>query len=167
MTPSNDLSIRPAKMADAATLVEFNRLLARETERLELNQSTVARGVENLLRDPTRGFYLLAEGNDSVVGSLMVTFEWSDWRDANFWWIQSVYVRKDFRRRGVYRKLYGHICDLARKSNACGIRLYVEKENFAAQRTYAQLGMNESHYKIFEMEIANPAKRVSENSDDS
>ena len=164
MESSNDLSIRSAKMADAATLVEFNQLLAQETERLELNQSTVARGVENLLRDPTRGFYVLAEENGSVVGSLMVTFEWSDWRDANFWWIQSVYVRKDFRRRGVYRKLYEHVCDLARQSNACGIRLYVEKENFGAQKTYAQLGMKESYYKVFEMEIARLAKPLSSDS---
>lgn len=161
MANGNKLKIREAKSIDAATLTEFNRLLARETERLELDPSTVASGVENLLRDSTRGFYLLAETNDSVVGALMVTFEWSDWRDANFWWIQSVYVRQDFRQRGVYRKLHEHVCDLARRSNSCGIRLYVEKENLVAQKTYANLGMTEARYKVFETDLTRPAKPFS------
>ncbi|MEO6034079.1 MAG: GNAT family N-acetyltransferase [Verrucomicrobiota bacterium] len=167
MPDPNALIIRAAEISSATTLIDFNCRLVQETEHLELDRSIVARGVENLLNHPARGFYLLAEQDGQVAGSLMVTFEWSDWRDANFWWIQSVYVRVEFRRRGVYRKLFEQVCKLARESNACGIRLYVEKENFVAQKTYTQLGMNESHYKIFEMELACGTRRVPENLDNS
>jgi len=155
------LTIRRAKIGDAATLAAFNQLLAQETEGRALEKSIILRGVRNLLRDRSRGFYLLAEEDDSIVGALMVTFEWSDWRNANFWWIQSVYVRKEFRQRGVYRKLHEQVCKLAKQSKSCGIRLYVEKENLVAQKTYNRLGMNEACYKMFEANFGPAAKPFS------
>jgi ribosomal protein S18 acetylase RimI-like enzyme len=116
---------------------------------------TLTAGVRNLLRNDQYGFYVVAEAADSagrkeVVGSLMVTYEWSDWRDAVFWWIQSVYVAPESRRRGIYRRLYEFVKDLAAQQNVCGFRLYVERENVAAQRTYERLGMTEAHYKMYE-----------------
>jgi GNAT superfamily N-acetyltransferase len=154
MQIENHFLVRKAVLADAATLAEFNRHLAWETERMKLSAETVTQGVENLLRNPERGFYLVAEENKELAGCLMITFEWSDWRNANFWWVQSAYVREMSRRKGIYRKLYEQACELARESgDVCGIRLYVEKENLVAQQTYARLGMSESCYKIFETKI--------------
>jgi ribosomal protein S18 acetylase RimI-like enzyme len=112
--------------------------------------------VENLLRDERYGFYVVAEycasaDSREVAGSLMVTYEWSDWRNGVFWWIQSVYVKPEFRRQGVYRRLYEFIKQrAAQESNVCGFRLYVEKENRIAQATYERLGMTETYYKMFE-----------------
>ncbi len=151
---TNGLIIRPATSADAATLVAFNLRLAAETEQRELDPKIVTAGVENLLRNSALGFYIVAEQDKRVVGALMITFEWSDWRNKTFWWIQSVYVHPDFRRRGIYRKLYGHVSQLAEQSReVCGLRLYVKKSNLVAQRAYSQLGMDEATYKIFEAMI--------------
>ena len=151
---TDGLIIRPATSADAATLVEFNLALANETEHRKLDPKIVRAGVENLLRDAKLGFYTVAEQNKRVVGALMITFEWSDWRNKTFWWIQSVYVHQDFRRRGIYRRLYDHVRGLAEQTGeVCGLRLYVEKGNLVAQQAYSQLGMSEAAYKIFEAEI--------------
>ena len=150
------VKIRRAKPGDAQTLVEFNRAMALETEALELSEETLASGVRNLFENPQFGFYVVAEdGGGGVaaepVGSLMITYEWSDWRDGLFWWIQSVYVRPDFRRRGVYRSLYLFAKrEAARDPRVRGFRLYVERENRIAQETYERLGMAETHYKMFE-----------------
>lgn len=149
-----DLIIRRAASNDAETLVQFNLSLARETEDRELSEDIVKLGVQRLLGEPERGFYFVAEQAGQVIGALLITFEWSDWRNANFWWIQSVYVHKDFRRRGIYRRLYEHVYQLAKQSGeVCGLRLYVEKENLNAQQTYVQLGMADSGYKVFEAAI--------------
>lgn len=143
--------IRIGTERDLATLVEFNQAMARETEARELAAHTVSEGVSGLLRNPHYGFYLVAEVDGETVGSLMVTFEWSDWRNALFWWIQSVYVKPGFRRRGVYRRLYAEVKERARRQGGvCGFRLYVERENRSAQRTYGALGMNDSGYLLFE-----------------
>jgi ribosomal protein S18 acetylase RimI-like enzyme len=109
-------------------------------------------GIENLLRHKRHGFYLIAETSEAeAVGSLMITYEWSDWRNGLFWWIQSVYIAPQFRRRGIYRRLYEFVKELAAKQDGVrGFRLYVEKENRTAQRTYEQLGMSETHYLMFE-----------------
>jgi ribosomal protein S18 acetylase RimI-like enzyme len=157
------LSMRIADARDVPTLVEFNRAMARETEDLELAIDVLTEGVENLLHSPQYGFYVVAEESGTtdadggaevvgeVVGSLMVTYEWSDWRNGLFWWIQSVYVRPPARRRGIYRKLYEFVRSLAaNEPNVRGFRLYVERQNLPAQQTYARLGMNETHYKMFE-----------------
>ena len=144
------MRIRLATPADAGVLIEFNAAMALETEGKELLPDVIGAGVRSLLGNPAAGFYLLAE-EDSAVGSLMITKEWSDWRNGTFWWIQSVYVRPRFRRQGVYKNLYRHVQELASKDRAvCGFRLYVERENERAQATYSALGMKQTHYLVFE-----------------
>ena len=144
------MRIRLATPVDAGVLIEFNAAMALETEGKELLTDVIGAGVRSLLGNPAAGFYLLAE-QDSAVGSLMITKEWSDWRNGTFWWIQSVYVRPEFRRQGVYKNLYRHVQELASKDPAvCGFRLYVERENERAQATYSALGMKPTHYLVFE-----------------
>ena len=144
------MRIRLATPADAGVLIEFNAAMALETEGKELLPDVIGAGVRSLLGNPAAGFYLLAE-EDSAVGSLMITKEWSDWRNGTFWWIQSVYVRPQFRRQGIYKNLYRHVQELASKDPAvCGFRLYVERENDRAQATYAALGMKQTHYLVYE-----------------
>ena len=146
--------IRSAVAADAPALAEFNRAMARETEERELNPQAVARGVRAVFDDPSRGFYLVAEIGGELAAALMVTTEWSDWRNGAFWWIQSVYVAPQWRRRGIYRMLHRHLREMAaRDQTVCGLRLYVERENHAAQKTYASLGMEETRYKMFEQPL--------------
>lgn len=145
------MRIRLATEADADAIVEFNRAMALETEGKELLPEVIGAGVRALLRKPGSGFYVVAEARPEVVGALMVTKEWSDWRNGEFWWIQSVYVRPQFRRRGVYRTLYRWLQGMARKKKAsCGFRLYVERENRRAQATYKALGMKKTRYRVFE-----------------
>ena len=142
---------RLATAGDAAVLAEFNAAMALETEGKELLPDVIGAGVRSLLATPPSGFYLLAETEGQVVGSLLVTKEWSDWRNGDFWWIQSVYVRPAWRRQGVYKRLYRHVQKLAAKDPAvCGFRLYVERENKQAQSTYRTLGMKETRYLVFE-----------------
>ena len=125
--------------------------MALETERKVLLARVIGAGVRGLLRRPDSGFYTVAEHDGEVVAALMVTKEWSDWRNGDFWWIQSVYVRPEFRRRGVYRRLYRHLHALAAKKRAvCGFRLYVERNNRRAQATYRASGMERTHYLVFE-----------------
>jgi ribosomal protein S18 acetylase RimI-like enzyme len=147
-----EIQIRSAVAADAPELVEFNREMARETENIELDPAVVTAGVEALFEHPERGFYVAAEAaGERLAGSLMVTSEWSDWRNGMFWWIQSVYVRPEFRRRGVYRALYRFVESMAADhAEVCGFRLYVEKDNHRAQRTYRSLGMHETPYLLYE-----------------
>ena len=145
------MQIRVATPADAGVLVEFNAAMALETEGKELLPEVIGAGVRSLLQRESSGFYLVAEDSGRVVGSLLVTKEWSDWRNGDFWWIQSVYVRPEFRRRGVYKRLYRHIQEMAAKDpGVCGFRLYVERENARAQTTYRALGMKETRYLVFE-----------------
>jgi ribosomal protein S18 acetylase RimI-like enzyme len=145
------MHIRLAEIDDIDTLVEFNQQMAMETENKVLDESILKKGVSRLIEDQNKGFYLVAEKDDKVVGSLMVTTEWSDWRNGVFWWIQSVYIGPDFRRQGIYASLYNKVKQLAGEAeNVCGYRLYVEKENTIAQQTYKSLGMAESHYLMFE-----------------
>ena len=143
--------IRHATFADIETIVQFNIAMALETENISLPVDKITSGVTNLLTKPEYGFYMIAECVGEIAGSLMVTTEWSDWRDGLFWWIQSVYVRPDFRRQGVYRALYDSVRALAEvRLEIIGCRLYVERENIGAQETYRKLGMAETHYKMFE-----------------
>lgn len=144
------MRIRLATLADAAVLREFNAAMALETEGKTLLPEVVGAGVRRLLDNPVAGFYVLAE-TERVIAALMITKEWSDWRNGSFWWIQSVYVRPEARRQGVYRRLYRHVQEMAAKDpQVCGFRLYVERENSAAQATYAALGMKETRYLVFE-----------------
>lgn len=143
--------VRLATAADGDAFVRFNCAMALETENKTLPQTTVDSGVRAVFEDPARGFYVVAESAGKIVAALMVTFEWSDWRNADFWWIQSVYVTPEFRGRGVYRRLYEFVRERARrKGGVCGIRLYVEKNNDGAQRAYESLGMSESDYVMYE-----------------
>ncbi len=145
------MQVRLATPQDAPVLVEFNAAMALETEQKELLPDVIGAGVRSLLGNPAAGFYVVAEQNDRIVGSLMITKEWSDWRHGTFWWIQSVYVRPDVRRQGVYKLLYRHVPELATNDPAvCGFRLYVERENGRAQATYQALGMKETRYLVFE-----------------
>jgi ribosomal protein S18 acetylase RimI-like enzyme len=148
---TDTLHIRKAQLRDASVIAQFNSAMALETEGKALMPGRIAAGVLRLLNDPSLGFYAVAERNGQVVGCLLVTNEWSDWRNGLFWWIQSVYVEAASRRQGVYRQLYDFIRELAQADpGICGFRLYVEKENTAAQRTYGSLGMEETHYLIYE-----------------
>ena len=145
--------VRPrlAVAGDAGTLAGFNQAMALETEARVLADVVALGGVEAALRDPVHGFYVVAESGPEVAGALLVTYEWSDWRNGRIWWIQSVYVRPGHRRRGVYRTLHEFVRDRARSTTGVvGLRLYVERENTAAQRTYAALGMRETPYLVYE-----------------
>ena len=144
------LTIRPATRADVPHLVDWNAAMAQETEAKTLDRPVLSRGVVGVFDDPRRGFYLVAERDGVAVGSLLVTFEWSDWRNGDFWWIQSVYVVPEARRGGVFRALYAAARERARGAGAVGLRLYVETENHRAQRTYAELGMAPCHYLMYE-----------------
>lgn len=146
--------IRHATPADVEVIAASNRAIALETEGKALDGPTVHRGVAALLADPSKGFYLLAERAGAVVGQLMVTTEWSDWRCGTFWWIQSVYVAPAARRSGVYRALYERLLAMAREdSGVCGVRLYVDRANASAQATYAALGMDRAHYELYEVDF--------------
>jgi ribosomal protein S18 acetylase RimI-like enzyme len=145
------MHVRLATLHDAPVLVEFNAAMALETEHKELLPDVIGAGVRSLLGNPASGFYVVAEKDDRVAGALMITKEWSDWRNGTFWWIQSVYVRPDLRRQGVYKLLYRHVQKLAANDSAvCGFRLYVERENARAQATYNALGMKKTGYLVFE-----------------
>jgi ribosomal protein S18 acetylase RimI-like enzyme len=143
--------IRKAVLADAVVITAFNQQMALETEHKELIPELVLAGVHSLLTNPAYGFYLVAEHEEQVVGSLMITTEWSDWRNGVFWWVQSVYVQPKSRRQGIYRKLYAAVKALAtEQGNVCGFRLYVEKDNQQAQQTYRELGMQITDYLLYE-----------------
>jgi GNAT superfamily N-acetyltransferase len=143
--------IRRATPADAAVVVEFNRLLAQESEGKALDPVTLVPGVRAALEDPRKALYFLAEEGGQVLGQLGVTFEWSDWRNGWFWWIQSVYVRPEARRRGVFRALFDQVRRLAAADpEVIGLRLYVENANKAAQQTYQQMGMRAAGYFVLE-----------------
>lgn len=145
------IRIRPATRKDLDRVVEFNLGLASETEGKALDRDTLRAGIEAALSDPIRARYFLAEVDGRVVGQTMFTREWSDWRNAYFWWIQSVYIDADHRGRGVFRALYSHIRELAkREPDVCGIRLYVDKQNHRAIETYQRLGMELTDYLICE-----------------
>lgn len=153
-------SIRPAEISDLDWLVACNIAMAWETERKRLDPAVIRAGVEAGLGDSAKARYfiatqeapLIADENFGVpVGTLMLTTEWSDWRNGDWWWIQSVYVPPQHRRKGVYAALYRHVERLARDSEGViGLRLYVEKENAVAQRTYEALGMRDSGYKLYQ-----------------
>lgn len=127
--------------------------LAAETEDLRLDAGCLQTGIAALLEDPAKGLYFVAEAAGEVVGQLMITYEWSDWRNGNLWWLQSVYVKPEFRRVGVFRALFQHIKDVARAQRAVGLRLYMHANNSRARRSYEQLGMTRTHYEVFELDL--------------
>ena len=142
---------RDANESDAQDIVDFQIAMAKETEDFALNRATCTRGVAAVFTNPSLGRYFVAEDGGKVVASLMITPEWSDWRNGIVWWIQSVYVRPEARRRGVYAGLYDHVKQIAyRERDVMGIRLYVDKRNTSAQEVYRRMGMNGDHYQVFE-----------------
>lgn len=143
--------VREATKNDIQQIVEFQLKMAHETENIKLHKPTVIKGVSAILNDSSKGQYYVAEINETVVGSLLTTFEWSDWRNGTILWIQSVYVLQELRRKGVYRNMYAHIKHLVlENSNLNGIRLYADKSNLPAHKTYEKLGMSADHYITFE-----------------
>lgn len=143
--------IRKAVLSDSKALADFNTSMAKETEGIDLIPRVIGSGVEAMINNPQMGFYLVVEDAGNIQASLMVTTEWSDWRNGLFWWIQSVYVNQQYRRQGLYRQLYQHVKSLAKAdSQVCGFRLYVEHDNHIAQKTYRSLGMEETDYKLYE-----------------
>jgi GNAT superfamily N-acetyltransferase len=152
---SEQITIRIANAADASALVEFNQAMAFETEGKRLETSRLQNGVEAVFGDEKKGFYVVAENaNGRIIGGLMITFEWSDWRNGWFWWIQSVYILPENRGQKIYRRLYQFVKEKAlEQGNVCGFRLYVEHENSHAQKVYKSVGMKHSDYLMFEEEI--------------
>ena len=129
--------------------------MALETENRLLDHDRVTRGVSALLADPAKGIYYLALAGDEIVGQLLITFEWSDWRNGNFWWIQSVYVKPELRSRGIFKALHGHVLKLAqsRPGEVCGLRLYMDQDNSAARAVYQRLGLQPTRYQVFERDF--------------
>ncbi len=149
-----DHLIRNARPEDTDVLTDFNIKMAYETEQKKLASEVIQAGIMKLFSETDLGFYTVAEVQGELVGALMITTEWSDWRNGLFWWIQSVYIQPQYRRQGIFRSLYQHIRDKARQEKGvCGLRLYVEKENTSAQQTYLNAGMQETDYRLYEEEF--------------
>ncbi len=158
MTATAPILIREADIADATTIARFNQAMALVTESLTLPDVAIVPGVKAVFADPALGQYFAAERNGEVVACLLITYEWSDWRNGLFWWIQSVYVTPESRGRGVFRELYADVYQRARDSRGvCGLRLYVESKNERAQKTYSAVGMTRSHYRMFEVDFVHGA----------
>lgn len=155
---NNTIHVRPATATDAETIAAFNGAMAVETEGRQLGAETLLRGVQAVLADGSKGAYYLAQRGEVAVGQMLITTEWSDWRAGLFWWIQSVYVRPEDRGAGVYRALHDSIERLARTTpGVCGLRLYVDAHNTAAQQVYRQMGMTQTNYLLFETDWSGPA----------
>jgi GNAT superfamily N-acetyltransferase len=148
---SNVIRIRPAREADAETIVDFQIRMARETEDLHLDAATASEGVRAVFAEPARGRYWLAEVDGQVAACLLTVPEWSDWRNGTVLWIHSLYVRPEFRRRGIFARLYGHLREMVEADTALkGLRLYVDRTNAAARKAYEAMGMDGEHYQTYE-----------------
>jgi ribosomal protein S18 acetylase RimI-like enzyme len=156
-----DIRIREAAMADAPVIADFNMQLARESEGLELDPAAVRTGVVAMLGDRSKGVYYVAEADGAVAGQTMITYEWSDWRNGNIWWIQSVYVKPEFRRAGMVRALFNHLRTLAQvRKEVCSLRLYVHRDNTRACQSYERLGMTRTRYEVFELDVRRDAEQL-------
>ncbi len=144
------LFIREARIIDAEKIIGFQKKMARETENMSLNHDTIYQGVHAVFADPHKGRYYVAEYENEVIGSLLITYEWSDWRNSFVWWIQSVYIQPGHRRKGVFKEMYLHVRETALQNGVAGLRLYVETENTTAQITYEAMGMTSAHYRMYE-----------------
>jgi ribosomal protein S18 acetylase RimI-like enzyme len=151
MESNLEFDIRDATPDDWEIIVDYNIRLAAETENKSLDRATIEAGVKAVLNDDRKGRYFVAVSDGQIIGQLMHTWEWSDWRNGDVWWLQSVYVRTDARRQGVFRSLYRHLASLAENDpKVVGLRLYVEIENERAKRTYEELGMKDAQYQVME-----------------
>jgi ribosomal protein S18 acetylase RimI-like enzyme len=142
--------IRKANPSDADIIIDFQQKMAWETEQMTLAPDIVKKGVNAVFEDLSRGQYWVAENETGIAASLLITYEWSDWRNSNVWWFQSVYVLPEFRRTGIFRSMFHHIKSEGEKAGIAGLRLYVETNNARAQKTYEALGMESLHYRMFE-----------------
>jgi GNAT superfamily N-acetyltransferase len=163
MTLTDRLMIRLATLEDLETLTEFSAAMAKETEQRTLDRARLRMGTQAVICQPERGQYFVAalpqeaSADTVTVGQLLITYEWSDWRNAQFWWIQSVYVHPAWRRKGVYRHMHRTILDLARsRANVCGVRLYVEGNNRVAKQVYEKVGLAPSSYEVYETDFVLP-----------
>lgn len=159
--PNEDITIRPARLEDVETLTRFSAAMAWETEKRTLDAARLHQGTLAVLEARDRGTFFVAEVRSPqlVIGQCLITYEWSDWRNAQFWWIQSVYVEPQWRRRGVYQRMHDHLRQQAQATpGICGIRLYVEEHNAAAQQAYQRAGMHRSQYLVFEEDFVYPAE---------
>jgi len=145
-----NITIREATDQDCEVIIGFQKQMAEETEDLILDNDTILKGVHAVFNDPGKGKYYIAEESGKIMASLMITFEWSDWRNSNVWWFQSVYVLPEFRRHGVFRMMFSHVKELALSSGVAGLRLYVESNNKPAHLTYEAMGMSSDHYRMYE-----------------
>jgi len=144
--------IRKAVQDDISVIVKFQQEMAYETENLSLDKSVLNKGVGNVFQDPAKGFYLLAQKeNETIIATMLLTPEWSDWRNSLFLWIQSLYILPEYRHRGIFRKMYTYVKEMVADSDDyAGLKLYVDKNNIIAQKVYQQVGMQASRYKLFE-----------------
>jgi GNAT superfamily N-acetyltransferase len=149
------MNIRKARPTDAEAIAVFNILLAKESEETILDDMTIRTGVHAILSHQKKGFYIVAEEKGVVIGQLMVTFEWSDWRNSNIWWIGSVYVQKQWRKKKIFTKLFEYIQQQAQKNNVSILRLYTHENNTVAQTVYQQIGMRKEPYIIYQKTIQN------------
>ena len=150
---SASILIRDARPDDLPLIVDFNDRLATESEGKTLDRAVLTKGVERALKSPQMCRYFMAEVNGEVAGQTMITLELTDWRDGVLWWLQSVYVRPEFRKLGVFKALFQHIATLARETpDVRGLRLYVEQGNSRAQRVYEQMGMKPGGYLVYEQD---------------
>lgn len=147
-------NLRKATLDDLVVLADHNQAMALETENKTLDREVLENGLATVLADKSKGFYLVAlDDSDQVAANLMITIEWSDWRNAPIWWFQSVYVRTEHRRKGIFAQMYQEVKAMAKKAGVPELRLYVEQENTNAQKVYEQLGMSQSHYLMYEVEV--------------
>ena len=144
------LEIRRAEASEAGMIADFQQKMAWETEQLELREDVLAAGVQAVLADSNKGLYYVALQDGEIVASLMITYEWSDWRNGTVWWIQSVYVLPEYRGQGVFKRMYLHLKEYVMQSELRGLRLYVDKTNTAAQNVYDAIGMTQEHYAMYE-----------------
>ncbi len=147
------MKIKEANRDHIEIIAKNNILMAKETENKALDYDKVIKGVEAVFENPDKGKYYICLEENKVIGQLMITYEWSDWRNCFFYWIQSVYTVPEKRGKGVFKALFEHVLKLVKQKKGCGLRLYVEKDNKIAQRVYENLGMSESGYLLYEMEI--------------
>lgn len=146
------MNIGKAEPADMPSIVDFQLLMADETEKLALDRSLVEKGVAAVFSDPGKGFYLVAREGTRVIASLMITYEWSDWRAKTVWWIQSLYVIPEKRRQGIFRRMFDWLAERMKQNESIGgIRLYVDKTNLTARKVYEELGMDGEHYRFYEL----------------
>jgi ribosomal protein S18 acetylase RimI-like enzyme len=144
------ITIRKAIISDASTIIDFQKRMAWETESIRLETEVLSKGVTSVFSDQSKGQYYVAESDGKIVASLLITYEWSDWRNTNVWWIQSVYVLSEFRRKGIFTTMYSFLKKEVSKESVAGLRLYVELNNIRAQKTYKAIGMDNEHYIMFE-----------------